>query len=98
MGNTVDDIYMPDLGEIITIRYGKEGGIGTVKGKVTKVCEENSPWVGFRLQGVEEDSGTWFVKADNSIQSLDVYRDLSDGRHRMNVVPGDVEVGEIHPS
>lgn len=52
--------------------------------------------VGFRLQGVEGDSGKWFVRAKNEVQALDVYRELSDGVHRMTVVPGDVEVGEIH--
>lgn len=47
MGNTISDIYMPDLGEVITVRYGSETGVGSVTGKVSKVYGEDSKWLGF---------------------------------------------------
>ena len=93
---TFGDIYVPDIGEVVTIKYGGEVGVKSVKGKVTKHLDtEPGPSCGYRLRAVDTELD-WKVRAMSEKAPPDIYVHHSDGWHRMNVVPGDLKVVEIH--
>ena len=90
--------YVPTIGDELTIKYSAEHEIQTVKGKVMKVYEdENKVDTGSVWKyDVETDSGSrWFVRSIDK-EDVDIFRVLTDKKHKMNLIGGQVVIEEIH--
>jgi len=93
--------YVPNVGDLLTLKYGTGDGTETVTGQVTKVYDdETKVYTGsvyrYNLK-TDVDNSLWFMESKQK-ESVDLFRVFSseNKRHRMNLGPGDIIVDEIH--
>lgn len=104
----VSEFYEPSVGDVITIEYERNMGVGAsargeTKGRVMKkFTSDDNEFLGFtmsveksnHLEG--EDDPKLRVKSTNQIRDLDVYLIWPSREHKLNAVPGAIKLVEIN--
>lgn len=106
--NFVDEFYKPSVGEIITIAYERNLGVGSsargeTKGKIMKKFTNDDEFIGFKMSIIESDhmensKNSWLeIKSTHPKRELDVYVNGSETkRAKINAIPGAVVLEEIN--
>lgn len=105
----VDEFYEPSIGEIITIAYERNMGVGSsakgeTKGKIMKEFTNNDgEFIGFKMSIIASDhfenyEEDWLeIKSTHPKRELDVYLNgSSEQRTKINAIPGAVVLEEIN--